>query len=140
MDLALLVTLIILGAIIIGVAVGAILLKIYTKRLEANILQGARDVMNGKRKNSIKIDGVEHDATKFKVRNGDEEEDLLEFGKGSARKVAQKLPEAPGEAVLDIPTPEIPTPEIKKKPKKKSSRRITLRSPKKKKPTPRRKK
>jgi len=71
---------------IIGIFFGIWLAKIHLLRQQRKLEKNAIEVIEGKRKNILKIDGVEYDATKFKVRNNDGKEVVIEFGSGKKEK------------------------------------------------------
>lgn len=83
---------ILFASLIIGFGGGYFLSKIKVRRENKIIERNAREVLAGKRKNAIEIDGVEYDATKFKVRNEDDNEVLIDLeGGGIIKNVKRKI-------------------------------------------------
>lgn len=65
---------------LIGVFVGVYIAKRHLLKQNRKIEENAIEVINGERENSIEIEGIKYDATKFKVRGKDGEEVIVAFG------------------------------------------------------------
>ena len=67
---------------IIGIFIGIKIFKIYNRKLDKKILKNAGEVLSGKRENKIKIDGEEYDATKFLLRDKNNNQILIDLKGG----------------------------------------------------------
>lgn len=67
---------------IIGGFLGGLIFKIHNRKLDKKLLKNAKEVLSGRRKNKIKIDGEEYDATKFLLRDEDGKKILIDLQKG----------------------------------------------------------
>ncbi len=69
-------------SLIIGAFIGIKLFKFYSVKLDKKIIENAKDVLSGKRENKIKIDGQDYDANKFRVRDEDDKEIIIDLQGG----------------------------------------------------------
>jgi len=88
MNLDIFVIIICVISLILGALIGIQLFRIYNNKINKKLLKNAKEVLEGKRKNIITIDGCEYDATKFitKDKNGNniltdlKGGDIVEYG------------------------------------------------------------
>ena len=90
MNVNLLVVIVIIVSLIVGAFLGTFFSKVKKGREDKKIMDDATDVLAGKKKNTIKIDGQEYDAYIFKTRNEDGSETITELQGGIQTKNGKK--------------------------------------------------
>jgi len=81
MENNLLVIFFIIISLLLGIFIGFIFFKFNMKRIETNLILNAEEFMEGKRENKISIDGVEYEAKRFRLRDENGKEIVIEAGK-----------------------------------------------------------
>lgn len=82
MDINVLVGLVGVGALIVGAFGGALLFKFKSKRNDKQEIKNALEVLEGKRKNVIVVEGKEYEARKFVMRDEDDNEIIIDLQEG----------------------------------------------------------
>lgn len=77
-------------SLIIGAFLGVLCFNIYNNRINKKLLKNAKEVLEGKRDNKIKIDGQEYDATKFITRDNDGNKVLTDLKGGGITKYGKE--------------------------------------------------
>lgn len=95
-------------SLIIGIFIGTQVFKWYNKKQEKKILENAKEVLEGKRDNKIKIDGEEYDATKFLLRDNSGKEVLIDLKEGG--KIQNGRREENSSGIEEVQKQEIETP------------------------------
>ncbi len=90
MNVNLFVSIVIVISLIFGAFLGTILSKIKKGREDKKILKDATEVLAGKKKNTIIIDGQEYDAYIFKTRDEDGGEIITALQGGTQTKHGKK--------------------------------------------------
>lgn len=82
-----------IGGIIISVAIGIIIglfmAKYKYKKEEKSLMENLIEVMDGKRENSIEIDGKKYDASKFRTKDKNGKESLIDLKGGEIKQNAK---------------------------------------------------
>ncbi len=86
MEVNIFVIIVIIISIFAGFFVGFMFHRIYNKKIEKTILKNAQEVLKGERKNTITIEGKEYDATKFIVRDKENNEKIIDLKGGGITK------------------------------------------------------
>ncbi len=86
MDVNLLTSIVIFVSLVFGVFLGFMISKIKIRYEDKKILKEALEVIEGKKTNTIKIDGEEYPATTFKTRDKDGNEVITELQGGIETK------------------------------------------------------
>lgn len=81
---------IILAALVVGIILGFIIAKIRIKREQKLLEKNAREVLEGKRENILEIDGKKYDASRFKLRDENDEEYIVDLKGGGQIQDAKK--------------------------------------------------
>lgn len=93
-------------SLIIGIFIGAKYFKYYNKKQDKKILENAEEVLSGKRDNKIKIDGQEYEATKFIVKDKEDNETIIDLKGGGTQhgrrqEDSARIEEIPEQEVKD---------------------------------------
>lgn len=94
-------------SIIFGAFIGIKLFKNYNRKNNKKLEENAREVIAGRKENKIIIDGQEYDATKFRVRDNDNNEKLIDLKGGEIIKDGRR--EEGSTRVEEIPEQEVKT-------------------------------
>lgn len=108
MNVDLFVVLVVVLCVIIGIFIGIQLFKFYIRRMSKKLLDNAMKVLNGTMENKIKIDGQEYDATKFMVRDENDNEKLIDLKGGETIQNGRREEDSAG--VEEIQKQEIEAP------------------------------
>lgn len=92
-------------SLIVGAFIGIKIFKAYSKKQDKKLLEDAEQVLSGKKDNKIKIDGQEYDATKFRVRDEDDKDIIIDLqgggtvqnGRQRTEEISEQEVETPGE-------------------------------------------
>lgn len=102
-------------SLIFGFIIGLLLSKIKIKKEDKMIIKNAKEVLAGTRENILEIDGVKHEATKFVVRDEDDEDILIDLKGGVTTKHATKEKGTKQSEIPDCSPPRKDMPSIGKK-------------------------
>ena len=111
MNVNIFVSIVAVAALLLGVTIGIVSYKIHNHIISKRLVKNAKEVIDGKRKNSIKIDGKEYDATNFRLKDKDGENILVdlkgggEIQDGKTRKTKSLEEESKLEEVEHISSP-----------------------------------
>lgn len=86
METNLFVSIVMVICLLFGAFLGAFLSKIKRMREDRKLVKNAQEVIDGKRENSITIDGQKYDANKFRTRDDDGNEIITELQGGVQTK------------------------------------------------------
>lgn len=95
MNADLIVTIVGVLSLIVGGFIGAKVYKYYSKKLDKKLLENAKEVLSGKRENKIKIDGQEYDVNKFRVRDEDDKEIVIDLKGGGTVQHGRRKEDSP---------------------------------------------
>lgn len=74
------------GALIFGIGFGILSYRFWILKSDKKIMKNLLEVLDGKRKNEIEIDGEIYDAYKFKLRDKDGNETLIDLKGGDVEQ------------------------------------------------------
>jgi hypothetical protein len=95
MSINLFVCIVCIFSIIIGAFIGIKCVKFYNRKQDKKILQNAKEVLAGGKENKILIDGQEFKATKFRLKDNNGKEILIDLeGGGEVQDVESKNQES----------------------------------------------
>ncbi len=94
-------------SLIVGIFIGIQLFKSYDKKQDKKIIENAEEVLSGKRDNKIKIDGEEFNATKFRVRDEEDKEIIIDLQGGGTEQNGTRQKDSPG--AEEIPEQDVET-------------------------------
>jgi len=89
-NLLIIIFVVILTSLIIGLFIGWLFAKIIISKKNKKIIKEAKEVIEGKRENFIEIDGVKYPAERFKLRNDDGKEIIIDLKGGKIIKDESK--------------------------------------------------
>ena len=101
MNVNLFVSIVGLVSLIVGVFIGVQIFKAHTRRVNRKLLKNAREVLSGERKNKITIDGQEYDASKFKLRDEEDNEKVFDLKGGEIEQDGEEKNKSREEKIPD---------------------------------------
>lgn len=103
MEVNTLVILVCVASLVFGVGLGFLMKRISEARNNKKIINNAIEVMQGKRKNSMNIDGKEYDARKFVTRGEDGKETIIDLQGGVEEQNGKEEIKEIGEVSEEVP-------------------------------------
>jgi cell division protein FtsI/penicillin-binding protein 2 len=102
MESALLAISIIFGAVLVGIVIGFFATKLFFWRQQVKHEKQAKEVIEGKRKNQIEIDGQVFDATKFRIRDEKGKEIIINLKGGTVEYATEKSKKNPRQKESEV--------------------------------------
>jgi hypothetical protein len=81
-------------SLIVGGFIGIKLFKSHDKKKNIELVKNAKEVLEGNRKNTIIIDGQEYDATRFILRDKEDNEKLIDLKGGTIQDGPREISSA----------------------------------------------
>ena len=103
MNVNVFVILVIVASLIFGVLIGIIIFRIHLLRENRKFLKGLQEVIEGKRKNSIFIDGKEYEALRFKLKDKEGKNIIVDLKGGGMIENAEEKSSKEDSREKDIP-------------------------------------